>query len=993
MSLAHSDLSLTETNNSAEKKESKRGQSQSTALVTTTEQKEEKTSALSIALTDILSTITPEEFAAAKQRLSKWPVENTQEFRVILRNAASTGDLPMIALLCKHGLEPEGDADLEARPLFCAVKNWQTKAALLLLQLGAIPDRMDLSWVLYGSVVRDCHLRPVLIKEMRQRKKTLFESPWFELPYDGNLLLVNTEYFTNETNPKDADGFTIMHYACMGGDLKAVVRLSELYRAQGRSLSPESSHKGTPLHYAVTYEHLHIVRHLCSAEFKGDLSKTNYAYLHLCHTRQMARLLIANKVRIHRILQDGHNEFTIRWAFFPSEEFPAIFEYCANQLSDPGSYYDFVNHRARPNQRKTLFCSLLTEKETYTPEQRVIAPELRKVLLRCKADVNVPDDKGNTPLHLVAMQGDVAEVKFLIKQGANLNARNRAGHTPLFAVYKAIEEEKSKLANPPDRLNALLKVKERLIKAGADLNFVLDEKLGLTPLQVAVKDSKLDEARFLLERRNDIVNGRNALGKTALFYVSNVAMGKLLLDFNADVHARDNEEGTVLHEDLYDVVTELFLEHKADIQARNSEGLLPLQSDIRKRHQVSKHLLNNTQLDKHILHDAINRISVGFISNAFITIFTRFMPNLPALFASEDRVDIEIKNKLYRLEFELQRGGLDYILLIKSIIFEVEGCREKSDKCLESIFASKSRLMWTGEKVHNVVLKKAEFATKLTNNVIREKDQKEEKDNKSPPVLLPDYKSFYKYFNFAMIIIDNCHNLFYIDSIRKLLKWARLVSDFLASDVLTQEETQQLYFLKKTSEISIQQQIEKLEVEEAKLPPNAKLSKQEISRKLAVLKQLAGLDPEVLRERYENLLRRQNADLTAKLVIIKPLQYQIVRRLPHDVNLSAKEHMQCANLLLEYQHQPLGDFCLSKKRRYELALTHVQKALVDSEGDLRQEALGLQMIIERGLRLETVHVYGKPGMFKLETRKPVEVKETKQEPVRIWRRRVVATKQ
>ena len=47
------------------------------------------------------------------------------------------------------------------------------------------------------------------------------------------------------------------------------------------------------------------------------------------------------------------------------------------------------------------------------------------------AGVNVRDSNGNTPLHLAAYRGYVPEANALIEQGADVNATNRAGATPL----------------------------------------------------------------------------------------------------------------------------------------------------------------------------------------------------------------------------------------------------------------------------------------------------------------------------------------------------------------------------------------------------------------------------------------------------------------------------------------------------------------------------------------------------------------------------------
>ncbi|MEO8427661.1 MAG: ankyrin repeat domain-containing protein [Verrucomicrobiota bacterium] len=48
-----------------------------------------------------------------------------------------------------------------------------------------------------------------------------------------------------------------------------------------------------------------------------------------------------------------------------------------------------------------------------------------------EATVNARDASGNTPLHAAALRGDSATVAALLKSGAEVNATNHAGATPL----------------------------------------------------------------------------------------------------------------------------------------------------------------------------------------------------------------------------------------------------------------------------------------------------------------------------------------------------------------------------------------------------------------------------------------------------------------------------------------------------------------------------------------------------------------------------------
>ncbi len=75
-------------------------------------------------------------------------------------------------------------------------------------------------------------------------------------------------------------------------------------------------------------------------------------------------------------------------------------------------------------------------------------------LLELRADVNVQDDEGWTPLHVAARDGHVDVCRMLIEAGAPVDAQVDDGWTPLhFAAY-----------------NDEMEVCELLVASGADVN-------------------------------------------------------------------------------------------------------------------------------------------------------------------------------------------------------------------------------------------------------------------------------------------------------------------------------------------------------------------------------------------------------------------------------------------------------------------------------------------------------------------------------------------
>lgn len=146
-----------------------------------------------------------------------------------------------------------------------------------------------------------------------------------------------------------------------------------------------------------------------------------------------------------------------------------------------------------------------------------------KTLLKNGADIHARDEFGNTPLMAAAWLADAAVLELLLKSGADVSATNKAGAYAL--LYAATFEDKARL----------------LIAGGANLK--AQSALGNTTLMLAARRvGNSHTVKLLLERGAD-PNVKNVFGSTALMAAAaagDMDSVRVLLDHGADINAKPN---------------------------------------------------------------------------------------------------------------------------------------------------------------------------------------------------------------------------------------------------------------------------------------------------------------------------------------------------------------------------------------------------------------------------------------------------------------------
>lgn len=175
-----------------------------------------------------------------------------------------------------------------------------------------------------------------------------------------------------------------------------------------------------------------------------------------------------------------------------------------------------------------LLSSSLSAQNIFELIRKNKVDEIRKLIDKDPAVIKAVTKKHKeTPLHKAVKQGRKQIVQLLLDKGADVNAKNGSGKTPLF-------------------LTSDKEIADLLIGKGANVN------------------------------EKDIVGGYSPL-----HFVDDLAVAQLLIKKGANVNAKNEYGDTPLHSVKHADVAQLLIEKGADINAKNKYGATPLCDAIR----------------------------------------------------------------------------------------------------------------------------------------------------------------------------------------------------------------------------------------------------------------------------------------------------------------------------------------------------------------------------------------------------------------------------
>ena len=205
------------------------------------------------------------------------------------------------------------------------------------------------------------------------------------------------------------------------------------------------------------------------------------------------------------------------------------------------------------------------------------------------ADVNA-EDEDEYPLHdeklyLAIKEGDIEAVKKELADGADVNSKNSDG---TLQVYSTVDQKWQTYTGidftPLDLavVNGYKEIIELLIEKGADVNAEDDD--GNSPLHMAYR-GEINELmvvngckeifELLIEKGAD-VNAKDDNGCSPLHTAYTKEIAELFIANGADVEAKDYYGNTPLHFANSGEIAELLIDNGAGVNAKNSDDCTPL---------------------------------------------------------------------------------------------------------------------------------------------------------------------------------------------------------------------------------------------------------------------------------------------------------------------------------------------------------------------------------------------------------------------------------
>ncbi len=205
--------------------------------------------------------------------------------------------------------------------------------------------------------------------------------------------------------------------------------------------------------------------------------------------------------------------------------------------------------------------------------------EVAEFLIRKGADVNARNRDGGTSLHVAAFLGHADIAALLIQKGADVNARNTKGESPLdvskvdwgitqlIASWLELELDQDTVESGR---TAVVKMLQEYNSA--------DASRSKDDICAAVRRGDIETVKALLAEGSDLDTNDSQFGVSPLSWaalIGQTEIAELLIREGADVNGRNRDGGTALHGAAFlghaDTAA-LLVRNGADVNATNNKG-------------------------------------------------------------------------------------------------------------------------------------------------------------------------------------------------------------------------------------------------------------------------------------------------------------------------------------------------------------------------------------------------------------------------------------
>ena len=214
-------------------------------------------------------------------------------------------------------------------------------------------------------------------------------------------------------------------------------------------------------------------------------------------------------------------------------------------------------------------------------------------LLKRGADINAKNNQGSTPLWNALYLNKTDEAKALIEAGANVNEQDDVGRVfVLEAVARGHED-----------------VVDLAIKKGADIN--AKGPKGETPLMRAISVRKLPMVEYLIKKNAD-VNATNDMGQSCMWLAwshvrSNSTIVKALIEAGADLNAKSPNGGILIIDAVdsgLESIVDMMVKKEVDVNATDGKGQTALMHAVyRNKTRIAEILLSAQGINVNLRDD------------------------------------------------------------------------------------------------------------------------------------------------------------------------------------------------------------------------------------------------------------------------------------------------------------------------------------------------------------------------------------------------------